>query len=437
VPDAYDTLGVRRDASLDEIRISYRRSVQVLQPERFASASEPIQQEAARRLSELTTAMEQIEAWRSGEASGTGALGPVPFGAAQAAPEPVVEAEAEVAPAEPAATQTAIAPEPPVEDEPLVEEPPAVEANGAAPAAPAAPGEISPLPPAEPPWPDHHDVAAKDEIAPPSVFDVDALRSADEVADPTLAASEPPIAAPPPAAAPPTWRQPPAEHVEWEAGEEPEEALADELATRRPRRKRTRLQRGVIVVGVLAVAAVPTVLYLQNRGGSGGTPSDERVFSRPGAPFTFHYPVGWKEINVRPGAALNKPTYSVELGLTQQDLIGAQTYALRFDVKPDGSAVDRASGRSIPRVELERDIDVRIEQIGRAAGMSRVDAPVKGKLGELPARIYRYRGQGATSTFYVAFQNATEYFVNCHAGSQPAQTNEACDLVTSTFTLRA
>ncbi len=175
----------------------------------------------------------------------------------------------------------------------------------------------------------------------------------------------------------------------------------------------------MILVGVLAVAAVPTVLYLQNRGGSGGTSSDERVFARPGAPFTFHYPVGWKEISVKPGAALNKPTYSMELGLDQQDLIGAQTYAVRFDVKPDGSAVDRASGRAIPRVELQRDIDVRLEQIGKAAGMTRIDAPATGKLGELPARIYRYRGQGATSTFYVAFQNATEYFVNCHAGSQP------------------
>src|SRR3954454_4185540 len=95
VPDSYETLGVRRDASLDEIRISYRRSVQVLQPERFASASEPIQQEAARRLSELTAAMEEIESSRAGEASGPAALGPVPCGGTQpppaapaAAPEP-------------------------------------------------------------------------------------------------------------------------------------------------------------------------------------------------------------------------------------------------------------------------------------------------------------------------------------------------------------
>src|SRR4051812_33814412 len=104
VPDSYETLGVRRDASLDEIRISYRRSVQVLQPERFASATEAIQQEAARRLSELTTAMEHIEAARTGEASGTGALGPVPFGGGQAATA--------VAPERPAAPANGSAPAP-------------------------------------------------------------------------------------------------------------------------------------------------------------------------------------------------------------------------------------------------------------------------------------------------------------------------------------
>src|SRR4051812_41602114 len=144
VPDAYETLGVRRDASLDEIRISYRRSVQVLQPERFAGASEPIQHEAARRLSELTAAMEQIEASRPGEASGTGALGSVPFGGTQSPP-------AAPAPApEPTATRTAVVPETPV-----------APANGGGPSAPAhedpaqrAPGEISPLPPAEPVWPE-------------------------------------------------------------------------------------------------------------------------------------------------------------------------------------------------------------------------------------------------------------------------------------------
>ena len=351
-----------------------------------------------------------------------------PFGGTQSPP-------AAPAPApEPVATQTAVVPEPPVapangdsptappHEEPVQEDLPAPAAE----AAQRAPAERDEEPVDEP----------EPEVAQHMVFDVDALLTADEAADPSLATPEPPIAESLPAVAPPSWRHPPREHVEWESSEPAEAELADELAQRRPRRQRTRLQKGVILVGVLAVAAVPTVLYLQNRGGSGGTSSDERVFARPGAPFTFHYPAGWKEISVKPGAALNKPTYSMELGLDQQDLIGAQTYAVRFDVKPDGSAVDRASGRAIPRVELQRDIDVRLEQIGKAAGMTRIDAPATGKLGELPARIYHYRGQGATSTFYVAFQNATEYFVNCHAGSQPAATKEACDLVTSTFATR-
>jgi len=52
--DPYEIIGVRRDASLAEIRISYRRSTQILAPERFASASDTVRSEAARRLAALT-----------------------------------------------------------------------------------------------------------------------------------------------------------------------------------------------------------------------------------------------------------------------------------------------------------------------------------------------------------------------------------------------
>src|SRR4051812_12230425 len=39
VDDPYDPLAVRRDASLDEIRIVYRRSIDALHPDRLAGAS--------------------------------------------------------------------------------------------------------------------------------------------------------------------------------------------------------------------------------------------------------------------------------------------------------------------------------------------------------------------------------------------------------------
>ncbi|MDX6628005.1 MAG: DnaJ domain, partial [Gaiellales bacterium] len=82
--DPYEIIGVRRDASLAEIRISYRRSTQILAPERFASASETVRAEAARRLAALNGAMESIAAERAAE-SGS-ALGSLSFGGPAVAP---------------------------------------------------------------------------------------------------------------------------------------------------------------------------------------------------------------------------------------------------------------------------------------------------------------------------------------------------------------
>ena len=79
MPDPYEIIGVRRDASLDEIRIAYRRSAQVLHPDRFATSSDGVRSEAARRMLQLNSAMEAIESERADEASGTGNLGSVTF----------------------------------------------------------------------------------------------------------------------------------------------------------------------------------------------------------------------------------------------------------------------------------------------------------------------------------------------------------------------
>ena len=88
MPDPYEIIGVRRDASLDEIRIAYRRSAQVLHPDRFATASDGVRAEAAQRMLQLNSAMEEIEDERADEASGTGTLGHVTFDERPPAPLP-------------------------------------------------------------------------------------------------------------------------------------------------------------------------------------------------------------------------------------------------------------------------------------------------------------------------------------------------------------
>ncbi len=112
MPDPYEIIGVRRDASLDEIRIAYRRSAQVLHPDRFATSSDGVRSEAARRMLQLNGAMEAIEVERADEASGTGTLGSVSFGgghtptATASAPSsaPPRPAPPAAAPSEPAGT---------------------------------------------------------------------------------------------------------------------------------------------------------------------------------------------------------------------------------------------------------------------------------------------------------------------------------------------
>ena len=52
--DPYEIIGVRRDASLAEIRISYRRSTQILAPERFANANETVRADVSLQVGQIT-----------------------------------------------------------------------------------------------------------------------------------------------------------------------------------------------------------------------------------------------------------------------------------------------------------------------------------------------------------------------------------------------
>ncbi|HEY1478412.1 MAG TPA: J domain-containing protein [Gaiellales bacterium] len=63
--DPYEIIGVSRDASLDEIRAAYRRSAQVVHPDRFESSNDGVRAEAERRMLQLNAAMDAIEAERA------------------------------------------------------------------------------------------------------------------------------------------------------------------------------------------------------------------------------------------------------------------------------------------------------------------------------------------------------------------------------------
>jgi DnaJ-class molecular chaperone len=60
VMNPYDVLGVEPGAPLDEIRAAYRRMAFVLHPDRLATAPAGVQDEAARRMQQSTTAYASV-----------------------------------------------------------------------------------------------------------------------------------------------------------------------------------------------------------------------------------------------------------------------------------------------------------------------------------------------------------------------------------------
>jgi hypothetical protein len=411
--DPYDIIGVRSDASLDEIRIAYRRSVQVLHPDRFETASERIRSEAARRLAELTNAMETIESQRQGEGGGTGGLGSVSLGRFE--PEPETHAHAlNGGPAVPEAPE-APEPEPVAAEEPeAVEEPEPEAVEQPEPVAVEEPEPVAVEEPAVAEEPEAEAEAVEEPVAEPE---------AHVEPEPVEAAAEP---APVEAAAEP--------EVVFE--DEDDASLEQYVSTYRhdddaPRGRGRRIAAVALLVFVAIGAA--GLAYTQLAGG--GTGTKETLYDASGAPVSFSYPASFSKRVLGGGTALNRPTFQVVLGPDDDDYLLVSTYRLGFHVLPDGSAAN-ATGQKLTADQLAAQADARIESIGKAAHMVRTDAPQPGTLGSVPARVYHYRDDatGKTSTFYVALHDSTEYFVNCQSTTaHSGAIQHACDQLASTF----
>jgi hypothetical protein len=448
MPDPYEIIGVRRDASLDEIRIAYRRSAQVLHPDRFATSSDGVRSEAARRMLQLNGAMEAIESERADEASGTGGLGSVGFGGAPPAAAP--------------ATKTA---PPPAPTRPMQElgPDPADEANGATPpTTPPTPARIS-LPGTVPPPPTE---------APPSTVPA-RIPTPVASAPPTVEPAPPPAADPTPAPAAGPAPRPsfePAPTLRDRIGADSSVETPDPIVQEPPPQRRTagpgrvpgpepyaldtddgyddydddlppvrraRSRPGersilpLVIVGVVALIAVAVIAgyFVLGRGGSG-----DATFAKANAPFTFRYPHDFAPRRLDGGVALNKPTFQVGFGLDASNYMLASTYKLGFDVQADGSATG-PKGQQLTPNQIDHDIDVTIAKLATQAGLKQQGVE-SGSLGALRARIYDYaKPDGSiTSKFVVALSGKTEYYVTCQSSPRGAtRVTKACDRLLATF----
>jgi hypothetical protein len=442
MPDPYEIIGVRRDASLDEIRIAYRRSAQVLHPDRFATSSDGVRSEAARRMLQLNGAMEAIEVERADEASGTGGLGSVSLGGRS--PGATASAPAAAPPRRPAAppTPTPPAPAQPASangtpapaDAPPKAKPSAALPSPAAPEEPAAPASAKPTAPTPPPA-----SAPPSEPAPPPGRELAAY-----VAPP--AAEPDPFDAPParPAARPvPPRPEPEPEpeqrsyslHADNAFSFEDDDAEYDDLppVSRRPRsRSGSRSIVPALIAGAVIVVALAVIAGYFVFGRSGG--AGEQTFARSGAPFTFKYPKDFRQRRLDGGVALNKPAYQVGFGLDESNYLLASTYKLGFTVQDDGSATG-PKGQQLTPDQINHDIDVTIAKLASQAGFTQKGVE-SGSLGSLRARIYDYaKADGSlASTFVVALSGTTEYYVTCQSSPRgETRIAKACDRVLASF----
>ena len=399
--DPYEIIGVRRDASLAEIRISYRRSTQILAPERFANANDTVRAEAARRLGALNGAMEAIEAERAAE-SGS-ALGSLTFGGPAVSPA-----------AEPSMRSTAVVDEPP----PLA--PPAQEPEAEVQAEEIVADDVPAFDDAALPEPEESTAPVELEpLEAESTDEVPVARESDNVEDllpstPGEDTGEVPLIdlEPAPVAA---------------ATPEPQRY---ERPAREPKRARSLVPRLLGAAAVIAALAAVGAYFLL---GSGSDSPSGGQFQAAGAPVTFSYP---SDLVARkpPSGGLLKPAFSTAVGVDAANYVVVATYKISADVQPDGSAIG-SGGSRLTADRFDQSVDRAAERIAVAQKLAAKGPAQPGKAGDLIARIYDYTRPGGSSARYAfAFRGHTEYSIACFWDPAHAEAmSAACTQVMTTL----
>ena len=399
--DPYEIIGVRRDASLAEIRISYRRSTQILAPERFANANDTVRAEAARRLGALNGAMEAIEAERAAE-SGS-ALGSLTFGGPAVSPA-----------AEPSMRSTAVVDEPP----PLA--PPAQEPEAEVQAEEIVADDVPAFDDAALPEPEESTAPVELEpLEAESTDEVPVARESDNEDDllpstPGEDTGEVPLIdlEPAPVAA---------------ATPEPQRY---ERPAREPKRARSLVPRLLGAAAVIAALAAVGAYFLL---GSGSDSPSGGQFQAAGAPVTFSYP---SDLVARkpPSGGLLKPAFSTAVGVDAANYVVVATYKISADVQPDGSAIG-SGGSRLTADRFDQSVDRAAERIAVAQKLAAKGPAQPGKAGDLIARIYDYTRPGGSSARYAfAFRGHTEYSIACFWDPAHAEAmSAACTQVMTTL----
>ncbi len=385
----YEIIGVRRDASLAEIRISYRRSTQILAPERFANANDTVRAEAARRLNALNGAMEAIEAERAAE-SGS-ALGSLTFAGPAVSPA-----------AEPSMRSTAVVDEPPPLAPPAEE--PEIDADEVV-AREAEQAEVDGV--ADAPELEHVTLTEPEESTAPVELEALETESTDEVPIGREADTEDDLL--PGSTGDDTGEVPPIDVEPAPVAAATPAPERYERPAREPKRERSLVPRVLAAAAVVAALGAVGVYFLL---GSGDDSPAGGQFQAAGAPVSFTYP---RDLVARkpPSGGLLKPAFSTAVGINGANYVVVATYRISADVQPDGSAIG-SGGSRLTADRFDQSVDRAAERIAAAQKLEAKGPPQPGRAGDLIARIYDYTRPGGSSARYAfAFRGHTEYSIAC------------------------
>jgi hypothetical protein len=158
------------------------------------------------------------------------------------------------------------------------------------------------------------------------------------------------------------------------------------------------------------------------------TGADSQTFN--GHSITFQYPAGWKSFQIS-GTSASQGTqlWSETFGVDEANFVTVSQYSVNIPITT--SNIDQHTG----------ELTTQIQQLFTQAGGSMESGPTKLTMGGFPALGYSGTAVNPSAVsvktrIVLAFNNTTEYFVNCQStGTTTADLDAGCDQVIATFTV--
>jgi hypothetical protein len=186
----------------------------------------------------------------------------------------------------------------------------------------------------------------------------------------------------------------------------------------------------VTVTAPTAPASVPSSAPATTTSPSSTTSTSGTSQSFNGHGVTFEYPVDWKSLQIAgTSASQGSQLWSETFGPDEANFVTVSQYQVSILITTQN--IDQHSN----------ELTTQIQALFTQAGGSMQSGPTKSTMGGFPALGYsgtavNPQAVSVKSRILLAFNNTTEYFVNCQStGDSTTAVDAGCDQVISTFTV--